>query len=164
MTVGENLPDILADTSPHKVETLNIYMKGGGPFSFDPITDDIEEYIRDVCEAAKQLGHRDDAVLNLLKATMPTELYGTLYGHDNLYVVMTMLKDIYAKKPQNVVATAAGVAQGASAPFTLICSLAEKEPKPILKGLWRKSCLTSRILCITWTWMVNLSENLLSLL
>ena len=68
-------------------------------FSFDPNTDDIEEYIRDVCEAAKQLGHSDDAVLNLLKATMPTELYGTLYGHDNLYVVMTMLKDIYAKKP-----------------------------------------------------------------
>ena len=29
---------------------------------------------------------------------MPTELYGTLYGHDNLYIVMTMLKDIYAKK------------------------------------------------------------------
>ena len=32
---------------------------------------------------------------------MPTELYGTLYGHNNLYDVMTMLKDIYAKKPQN---------------------------------------------------------------
>ena len=63
-------------------------------FSFDLNTDDIEEYIRDVCEAAKQLGHRDNAVLSLLKATMPTELYGTLYGHDNLYVVMTMLKDI----------------------------------------------------------------------
>ena len=90
-------------------------------FSFDPNTDDIEEYIRDVCEAAKQLGHGDDAVLNLLKATMPTELYGTLYGHDNLYAVMTMFKDIYAKKPQNVVATAAGVAQGATALFTLIC-------------------------------------------
>ena len=54
-------------------------------FSFDPSTDDIEEYIRDVREAAKQLGHGDDAVLNLLKATMPTELYGTLYSHDNLY-------------------------------------------------------------------------------
>ena len=53
-------------------------------FSFDPATDDIEEYIRDVREAAKQLGHGDDAVLNLLKATMPTELYGTLYGHNNL--------------------------------------------------------------------------------
>ena len=63
-------------------------------FSFDPNTDDIEEYIRDVCKAAKQLGHGDDAVLNLLKVTMPTELYGTLYGHDNLYVVMTLFKDI----------------------------------------------------------------------
>ena len=85
-------------------------------FSFNRATDDIEEYIRDVREAAKQLGHGDDAVLNLLKATMPTELYGTLYGHDNLCAVMTMLKDIYAKKPQNNVATAAGVAQGATAP------------------------------------------------
>ena len=46
-------------------------------FSFDPSTDDIEECIRDVREAAKQLGHGDDTVLNLLKATMPTELYGT---------------------------------------------------------------------------------------
>ena len=75
-------------------------------FSFDPATDDIEEYIRDVKEAAKQLGHGDDAVLNLLKATMPTELYGTLYGHNNLCDVTTMLKDIYAKKPQNNVAAA----------------------------------------------------------
>ena len=50
-------------------------------FSFNPSTDDIEEYIRDVREATKQLGHGDDAVLNLLKATMPTELYGTLYSH-----------------------------------------------------------------------------------
>ena len=98
-------------------------------FSFDPSTDDIEEYIRDVREAAKQLGHGDDAVLNLLKATMPTELYGTLYSHDNLYTVMTMLKDIYAKKPQNNVAAAAGVAQGATAPFTHICSPTRGAPK-----------------------------------
>ena len=68
-------------------------------------------------------GHGDDAVLNLLKATMPTELYGTLYGHDNLYIVMTMLKDICAKKPQSAAATAAaGVAEGAVPPFTLIHS------------------------------------------
>ena len=53
-------------------------------FSFNPNTDDIEEYIQDVHQAAKQLGHGNDVVLNLLKATMPTELYGTLYGHDNL--------------------------------------------------------------------------------
>ena len=67
-------------------------------FSFDPNSDDVEEYIHDVCEAAKQLRHGDDAVLNLLKATMPTELYGILYGHDDLYIVMTMLKDIICQK------------------------------------------------------------------
>ena len=65
---------------------------------------------------------------------MATELYGTLYGHDNLYIVMTMLKDIYAKKPQLAAATvAAGVAQGAAAPFTLI----RPPPEIILKPLMR---------------------------
>ena len=71
----------------------------------------------------------DDAVLNLLKATMPTELFGTLYSHDNLYTVMTMLKDIYAKKPQNNVAAVTGAAQGATAPFTHICSPTRGAPK-----------------------------------
>ena len=89
-------------------------------FSFDPANDDIEEYIRDVKEAAKQLGHGDDAVVNLLKATMPTELYGTLYGHNNLPLLCTMLKDIYAKKPQPAVATPATTTPGATAPFTLL--------------------------------------------
>ena len=60
---------------------------------------------------------------------MPTELYGTLYGHDNLYTVMTMLKDIYAKKPQNMVAVAARAAQGATTPFTHICSPTRGAPK-----------------------------------
>ena len=60
---------------------------------------------------------------------MPTELYGALYGHDNLYIVMTMLKDIYAKKLQNVAAIAARAAQGGSAPFTLICSPTRDSPK-----------------------------------
>ena len=54
---------------------------------------------------------------------MPMELYATLYGHDNLYIVMTILKDIYAKKAQSAAATAASTtAQGAMAPFTLICA------------------------------------------
>ena len=92
--------------------------------------DDIGEYIRDIHEAAKQLGHGDNMVLNLHKATMPTELYGTLYGHDNLYIVMTMLKDIYAKKSQLVAAAAAATAaQGATAPFTIICAPTRTSPK-----------------------------------
>ena len=100
-------------------------------FSFDPNTDDIEEYICNVHKAAKQLGHGDDAVLNLLKATMPTELYGTLYGHDNLYIVMTMLQDIYAKKPQPVAAApAVGTAQAVTAPFSIIQPPTKNAPKP----------------------------------
>ena len=115
-------------------------------FSFDPATDDIEEYIRDVREAAKQLGHGDDAVLNLLKATMPTELYGTLYGHNNLCDVMTMLKDIYAKKPQNNAAAATGAAQGATAPFTHIRSPTRGAPKA-----QSNASLEDRILQLTET-------------
>ena len=38
----------------------------------------VKELLIKVKEATKQLGHGDDAVINLLKATMPTELYGTL--------------------------------------------------------------------------------------
>ena len=89
-------------------------------FSFDPANDDIEEYIRDVKEAAKQLGHGDDTVVNLLKATMLTELYGTLYGHNNLPLLCTMLKDIYAKKPQSATATSTTTTPDAAAPFTLL--------------------------------------------
>ena len=118
-------------------------------FSFDPTTDAIEEYIRDVREAAKQLGHGDDAVLNLLKATMPTELYGTLYGHDNLYVVMTMLKDIYVKKPQNMAAT--GAAQGTTAPSPT----STPPPEVLLRlnqmHLWKTEYCSSLRLCIALT-------------
>ena len=100
-------------------------------FSFDPANDDIEEYIRDVKEAAKQLGHGDDAVINLLKATMPTELYGTLYGHNNLPQLCTMLKDIYAHKPQ-AAASSTTTTPGASAPFMMIKAL-PRTPEPTLE-------------------------------
>ena len=61
---------------------------------------------------------------------MPTKLYGTLYGHDNLNIVMTMLKDIYAKKPQPVADTAAPtVAHRATAPFTIIHAPTRTSPK-----------------------------------
>ena len=51
---------------------------------------------------------------------MPTELYGTLYGHNNLPLLCTMLKDIYAKKPQPATATPTTTTPGATAPFTLL--------------------------------------------
>ena len=87
-------------------------------FSFTPGQDDIEAYIRDVKEAAHQLNYNDDAVLHLIKATMPSEIYGTLYNQHDLNTVVTMVKDIYAKKPKPAnPPTAAG---GAAPPFTLI--------------------------------------------
>ena len=87
-------------------------------FSFTPGQDDIEAYIRDIKEAAHQLNYNDDAVLHLIKATMPAKIYGTLYNQDDLNVVVTMVKDIYAKKPEP--ANPPGATGGSSAPFTLI--------------------------------------------
>ena len=77
---------------------------------------------------------------------MPTELYGTLYGQNNLCALTTMLKDIYAKKPQNNVAAATGVAQGATAPFTHICSPTGGAPKA-----QSNASLEDRILQLTET-------------
>ena len=69
-------------------------------------------------EAAHQLNYNDEAVLHLIKATMPSEIYGTLYNQHDLNTVITMVKDIYAKKPEpaNPPTTTGGMA----APFTLI--------------------------------------------
>ena len=87
-------------------------------FSFTPGQDDIEAYIRDVKEAAHQLNYNDEAILHLIKATMPSEIYGTLYNQHDLNTVITMVKDIYAKKPE--MANPPQASGGATAPFTLI--------------------------------------------
>ena len=72
-------------------------------------------------EAAHQLNYNDDIVLHLIKATMPSEIYGTLYNQDDLNAVITMVKDIYAKKPEP--ANPPTATRGAAAPFTLIRAL-----------------------------------------
>ena len=87
-------------------------------FSFTPGQDDIEAYIRDVKEAAHQLNYNDEAILHLMKATMPSEIYSILYNQHDLNMVITMVKDIYAKKPE--VANPQVAIGGATAPFTLI--------------------------------------------
>ena len=79
MVTRKSLQNISVGTSLPKVTMLSICMKDGG-LSLSTQLKMTEEYIRDVKEAAKQLGHSDDAVVNLLKATMPTELYGTLWS------------------------------------------------------------------------------------
>ena len=49
---------------------------------------------------------------------MPSEIYGTLYNQHDLNMVVTMVKDIYAKKSEP--ANPPAIAGGAAAPFTLI--------------------------------------------
>ena len=51
---------------------------------------------------------------------MPTELYGILYSHNNLPLLCTMLKDIYAKKPQPAATTPATTTPGVIAPFIIL--------------------------------------------
>ena len=49
---------------------------------------------------------------------MPSEIYGTLYNQHDLNMVITMVKDIYAKKPEP--ANPPTTTGGAAAHFTLI--------------------------------------------
>ena len=49
---------------------------------------------------------------------MPSEIYGTLYNQHDLNTVITMVKDIYAKKPEP--ANPPTTTGGMTAPFTLI--------------------------------------------
>ena len=48
---------------------------------------------------------------------MPSEIYGTLYNQNDLNMVITMVKDIYAKKPEPASLL---TATAAAAPFTLM--------------------------------------------
>ena len=68
-------------------------------------------------EVAHQLNYNDNAVVHLIKATMPSEIYSTLYDQNDLNTVITMVKD-YAKKPEP--ANPPATTGGAAAPFTLI--------------------------------------------
>ena len=63
---------------------------------------------------------------------------------------MTILKDIYAKKSQKVVAVAAGAAQGASFPFTLIHSPTRERTKAPSEGTLEEelSHLTETLYCL----------------
>ena len=49
---------------------------------------------------------------------MPSEIYDTLYNQHDLNMVITMVKDIYAKKPEP--ANPPTTTRGVAAPFTLI--------------------------------------------
>ena len=90
-------------------------------FTFDPTTDDIEVFLRNVQETAKQLEYREATVVNMIKSKMPQAMYSTLYDIHDLDKVVTRCRDIYAKSIDATAesSTATGGATAAN-PFSAI--------------------------------------------
>ena len=90
-------------------------------FTFDPTTDDIEVFLRNVQETAKQLEYREATVVNMIKFKMPLATYSTLYDIHELDKVVTRCRDIYAKSIDATAesSTATGGAAAAN-PFSAI--------------------------------------------
>ena len=91
-------------------------------FTFDPNTDDIEVFLRNVQETAKQLEYREATVVNMIKSKMPLAMYSTLYDIHDLDKVVTRCRDIYAKSIDATAesSTATGGAAAGLLPFTAI--------------------------------------------
>ena len=68
--------------------------------SFTPATDDIEVFLRDLQECAKQLNYDDQVVITTIRAAMPQEVYGALYKMNELSEVIDFCKNYYAKSPK----------------------------------------------------------------
>ena len=66
-------------------------------FSFDPDKDDIEEFLRNVQECAKQLKYDEEITLNTIEACMPKAIYGSLYEKKTLTSTITFLNQLYAQ-------------------------------------------------------------------
>ena len=58
-------------------------------FKFNPQTDDIEEFVRDVQETATQLKYDEEAVSNMIKTCMPMDMYTSLYEITDLEKIIT---------------------------------------------------------------------------
>ena len=117
----EKLKETSAGISPPKGNQLEIFMLDGTPSLFDPNTDDIEVFLRNVQETAKQLEYREATVVNMIKSKMPLAMYSTLYDIHELDKVDTRCRDIYTKSIDATAesSTATGGAAAAN-PFTAI--------------------------------------------
>ena len=96
--------------------------------SFNPETDDIEEFVRDAQECAKQLEYDDHVIINMIKSVMPREIYGTLYYMDDLAEVINFCKDYFSKNPRDQkdeASTAPDKGASALTPFSKITSSAQ---------------------------------------
>ena len=96
--------------------------------AFNPETDDIEEFLRDAQECARQLRHDDTAIINMLKGAMPREIYAALFSMGDLRDIIKFIKEYYSKNPAERKARQEQQEAGGVTPFK---SLTEA-PKPDL--------------------------------
>ena len=81
-------------------------------FSYNDETDDIEVFLRDVQETAKQLKYSDELVCTMIKTNIPRSLAYSLYKYDKLDELVSAVRNQLAKaKP----VSSAGGATGATA-------------------------------------------------
>ena len=82
-------------------------------FKFNPQTDDIEEFVRNVQETATQLNYGNETVANMIKTCMPMDMYTSLYEVTDLEKIISKVRDIYArpvtKSTESTTATPAAV-------------------------------------------------------
>ena len=88
-------------------------------FSYNDETDDIEVFLRDVQETAKQLKYTDDLVCTMIKTNIPRSLAYSLYKVTSLDELVSSVRNQLAKsKPPS----SAGGATGTTAKyFTFFC-------------------------------------------
>ena len=86
-------------------------------FTFNEETDDIEVFLRDVQETAKQLKYTDDLVCTMIKTHIPRSLAFSLYKVTNLDELVSSVRNQLARsKPVNSAGGATGTT--ATTPFS----------------------------------------------
>ena len=98
-------------------------------FKFNPQTDDIEEFVRNVQETATQLNYGNEAVANMIKTCMPMDMYTSLYEVTDLEKIISKVRDIYArpvtKSTESTTATPAAVPS--ATPFSAIQGMSAEQ-------------------------------------
>ena len=90
---------ISLDTIPLKGRGEKNLHEAWRNMTFTPATGDIEIFIRDLQECAKQLNYTDQVVITTMMVAMPQEVYGALYKMDDLSEIIGFCKNYYAKSP-----------------------------------------------------------------
>jgi hypothetical protein len=80
--------------------------------SFNPTTDNINTFIRDVKQTSRQLGYGDQATINCIKSCMPREVAVSLHFVNDLEMITRVLSDTYPPPTGT-----GGVAASPAAPF-----------------------------------------------